>query len=246
VLNPSAVASEDVRVISAYFDGNVRKALVENQEGSTTGFVGLNIQYPISSWSLFWAAAASAAPLEESFGSSILNTANRGALSGFGIDVRLLPATVDQFLVGGRLYMQSSIHRWTVDATTYDVTSNAAALLGTIEYRDSLGEDNPLTVNADLGVAMRGLGGEIARKSLATVRDSVLGSAKTEWIGLQIGLTAQLGYISASASYYHFPGSVPGLSGGLSVVMLSVRPPLFSHKRSWSPPTTVDSQVSQP
>jgi len=232
VANPATLKASDARAISFYADGNVQSLLESADNTSASGSIGLAIQNPYVFAALHVTAAATDEYVTEAYGERLLSTQGGGALSGFGADVRYLPRKWVDLWYGGRTYLQASSSNWVSGADTVSAPLLGIGLAITVEYRDSLGPDNPVSVVGDIGVARRQITGDVGGSANDAFRESILGSTGTGWTGLELGLTIQLHQISARGTYYHFGGGIDGFSNGQIVTSISVKSAIFSSNRT--------------
>ncbi|MES2521579.1 MAG: hypothetical protein V4617_02690 [Gemmatimonadota bacterium] len=231
LVNPVTVEKQRVRTISLYADGNVQSMLESTENTSATGSIGLAIQNPYVFAALHVTAAGTMENVTEAFGGRVLSAGGGGSFSGFGADLRWLPRKWLDLWYGGRTYVQGSSSNWVSGTQSVSAPLVAAGLLATLEYRDSLGVDNPVSVMADIGIARRQIRGNIAQSTNDSFREAILGTRQTGWTGMEAALTIQVHQISARGAYYHFGGNINGLSKGQIVTSISVKSAIFSDRR---------------
>lgn len=98
----------------------------------------------------------------------------------------------------------------------------------------------------DLGLALRGIGGDIAQSANDSLRTRLIGSDKRTKVGLEIGVALQVNGIKAGLTYYSFPGEIPGLSDGQVIAGFSVQSSFLSGKITRALTSGERKELAQP
>lgn len=133
--------------------------------------------------------------------------------------------------IGLHGYLGVSTGRWAVgrDPVTDSVTSSldvpvwGAGLGLSYTFINDHFEDKDVAMVFDVGIATRHLRGDLAADSRAALRDSLIGTRKRNYIGLEAGLALQYENITSSLSYYFFGSDIDGFSHGQVVAGVSIQ-----------------------
>ncbi|MDQ3136411.1 MAG: hypothetical protein M3Q93_02360 [Gemmatimonadota bacterium] len=237
---PQLTTRKDIAVLAGryevYADGNL-KDVVGSTDGTTSASGSLGVSYATEAFSvnLLVNAVGNATPLRDNFGTALLAPAAGSSLNAGVVDVRWNAAQEPKKGLCGtfglRGYGSISSARWQTDTsgTTAGVVTPGAGLGGFCQLLSvhpsapAETEARSLSAVLDIGLAVRGIGGDIAQTANDTIRMRLIGSDTRTKVGLEIGLALQVNGIKAGLTYYSFPGETPGLSDGQVIAGFSVQ-----------------------
>ena len=189
----------------------------------------------------------------KSFGATLLSPATGGPLNAGLIDVRMprlvsvnnckpskdrtgkiKSRKVAKVLCtfGLHVYGSAATTRWATAQTTDGAVTDSADVpfwgfgagpsvtffSGTI---GEAGHQKPVSMVLDVGLVSRHLRGDLYSQD--AIRQSLLGTTKKDFYGLELGLGLQYDNLRAGFSYYFLNGDVPGLSHGQVVAGVSIQ-----------------------
>jgi len=151
--------------------------------------------------------------------------------------------------LGLHTYLGVSTSRWgiTRDPVTDTVTSTidvpvwGAGLGLSYTFIDDRLDNKDLAMVLDVGLATRNLRGDLAADRRSDLRESLLGTDRRNFYGLEMGLAMQYENVGAALTYYFFGSDVDGLSHGQVVAGVSIHAALndwFLGRRSGTPAAT--------
>ncbi|NOT08021.1 MAG: hypothetical protein HOP28_07435 [Gemmatimonadales bacterium] len=248
LVSVSPVASQTLRnlqtsdkaggTVAVYADGNLKNAL--GQEAVTTlasASLGLAIGFARLSVDLLINTIGTASPLEKGFGTTLLAPASGASLAAGLIDIRWFSSkdpSAQITTAGIRGYGSISSARWQVQASPAPAIGAVVGGIGLGGFvalgghvsGDDARRNSAVVALLDIGVAVRGVGGDIASPPNREQYAQAFGG-NTLRIGLELGLQLAVNGAKAGLTYYYFGGSVSGLSRGQVVAGISVQSALF-------------------
>lgn len=239
----------EIRLVTGEYevfaDGNIKDVVGGNADETTaSGSLGLGYSDGRFIVSALVNAVGTATPLTENFGSALLAPAAGASLNAGVLDLRWSAAGRPGRGICGayglHAYASVSSARWQADSagTTFGVVTPGVGigpfcqLLNIKESSPDGGDSRTLAAVLDVGVAVRGIAGDIAQSANDSVRSFLLNGDQRTRVGVEVGLALQLNGLKAGLTLYAFPGEVPGLSDGQVIAGFSVQSPLLSGKIS--------------
>jgi hypothetical protein len=133
--------------------------------------------------------------------------------------------------LGLHTYIGVSTGRWAtaLDPATDTVTETidvpvwGAGIGLTYTFIDRRMEDKDVAMVLDAGIATRHLRGDLAADRRDALRTTLLGTAKRNFYGPEVGLGLQYENITASLTYYFFGSDIDGFSHGQVVAGVSIQ-----------------------
>lgn len=233
-LPPRTLGRDSIQV-RVFADGAVRASVAGQGDGSTAsaGSIGVSVLSARSQFTTQISVATANDTLRDGYGTSILVPASGGRLAAGLVDVRL-PKVYRQW--GVHTYASASSASWfTKNPQATDETIGVAiAGLGASLYREvinqPLGPDNSAAVLVDVGLAYRGLFGDIANSEQQATETKLrtLGTDSEHFIGLELGLTIQVNDVRAALGFFFFDTDATGLGDGQLVAAFSLQGGLLS------------------
>jgi hypothetical protein len=218
--------------VSVFADGNLRQGLGNDNGGTIPGgALGIGLTSTRFNLDLLINIAGNESALTRNHASTILAPGSGGSLAAGFVEGRFRPGE----RLGLRLYGSISSAEWADTASTI----SSSVVIGGIGAGPFLnlfggnieGADGGKTHVAgvfDIGIAWRGLGGDLVTDGTGSAKQIFLGTSNAPNIGLELGLTLQVNDLRAGFTYYYFGGRVPGLSKGQVVAGFSVSSALVS------------------
>jgi hypothetical protein len=227
----------DSMIVSVFGNGNVKSAVSDTSATSVQGVLGVVRSTCSADFTVQLNVAARSDTIKGNFGVSILAPAAGGFLQAGLVDYRSPHA----FRMGGlgrmgpHLYASVSTSNWLLpDTAVVDRVFQATALgLGAGLYKQLLRNDFAgtfVSVGLDLGLAYRGLYGDLAGKADSTFRVRFLNSTKKHFLGPEMGFNLQVGQLKGALHFYYFATDVPGLGRGQVVAGFAVQGDIISRR----------------
>jgi hypothetical protein len=255
IVESAEVPARDELITGEYevfADGNIKDVVGGNpNETTASGSLGIGYSSGQFTVNLLVNAVGTATPLRENFGSALLAPAAGSSLNAGVLDIRWSAASRPTSGLCGtyglRGYASVSSAQWQPDTSgaMYGVVTPGAGLgafCQLLAIRDArAGDKEPRSLAAvlDLGLAVRGIAGDIAQSANDSIRVSLLADDRRTRVGVEVGLGLQLNGLKAALTLYAFPGETPGLSDGQVIAGFSVQSALLSGKIRRTP-TTAD------
>lgn len=237
------------RQVVVFADGNLRSALGQGSDGAqnAAGSIGVSYQSGRFGAQFVVNAVGQAEPVRSNFGASLLAPGSGNSLSAGLLELTYALTRRDAIPVCGtliaRAYGSVSSSEWVEPATQadeeqrYGVVSGGGGTGVRCEFFggsvvNAAGDDVPVDANqvsvfADLGIAFRTIGGDIARTGNDDVRRRLILTSTRPRAGVEVGLGIQVNGLKAGLTFYGFGGEVPGLSDGQVVAGFAVQTTLF-------------------
>jgi hypothetical protein len=206
---------------------------------SATGSLGISTFQPGYSFVGQINIAAKTDTIREEYGTALLNPGSGKALKAGLFDWRAplsrlvncarLPGILEKFFGGDKLRIRAygSVSRaeWALPRVpTADAQPDTAVKVTPVGYGVGLAYSvrranvatKDLAIGLTLGYAQRILKGDGAASTFDAQRARILGTTRTAFSGLEMGLELQFGEITGGITYYTFPraATVPGFSRG--------------------------------
>lgn len=219
----------DSLVVSIVAEGSVRSALTNGSMGSNTpagGALGVSVGEWRRNLTVLINVAGLTDTLKQNVGAALLPPTAGGLTSG------QVSALLDfRQMIGNHgfgLHFYGSVTPAEFEASVSGTEESASAVVEALGaqaswefYNQSLGA-TAISVVADLGLAGRAIGGDVASPSNRPLRNQLLATNSTNFGGLEAGLTLFVKDVRVGVSMYFFPGNVPGLSHAQAVFGVSV------------------------
>src|ERR1043166_3450057 len=224
--------------IRVFADGAIRALVGGQGSGSTAtaGSIGVSIVDSETQFSTQISVATANDTLHDGFGASVLAPASGGRLAAGLADYRRR-----HFWKGWGLhaYASASSARWLTlnpqdakESIAVGAAGLGASLFRTI-INQAVSDNNEVAILLDLGIAYRGLFGDIANADFNAVKLRTLGTIAEHFVGTEIGLTIQVNDVRAGMEFYYFHTHAPGLRDGQLVAGFSLQGGLFSWLTKW-------------
>jgi hypothetical protein len=228
-------AAQQTTRVALFADGNVRGAVI-GKEGATatSGSIGLGVSTRLSNFAAVINIAAKPDTVTRNFGATVVSPATGGALNAGLIDYRWHKQPKGRGW-GWHGYGSISSARWATDTNaagkataTTDVAFLGAGAAASYEVvRGTVGENFAFAA-LDLGLAYRGLFGDIATKANTDLKRRLYGTAGENWLGVEFGVALQINLVKAGINYYFFPRpNARGVTDGQVVAGFSLQANVF-------------------
>jgi hypothetical protein len=228
----------DSMIVSVFGNGNVKSAVSDTTATSVQGVLGVVRSTCAADFTVQLNVAAKADTIKGNFGVSILAPATGGFLQAGLIDFRVPHAfrLAGLGYLGPHFYASVSTSNWLLppDPTGIERTFQATALgLGAGVYKQLLRNDLSgtfVSVGLDVGLAYRGLYGDLASKNDTAFRGIFLETEKKHFLGPEVGFNMQVGQLKGALHFYYFACDVPGLGRGQVVAGFAIQGDIIARR----------------
>ena len=240
----SKFSAGDTLTATAFASGDVRGLATGETDDSESanGALGLSVSSNHVASVGAINVASTLQTIDKDFAAVLLSPSNGKALRSGLAEVRLQQLFGKQ---GLHAYGCVSSSEWVQEEASLNATVVGA---GALIYRQLGLEDdsrNKVQFGLEGGIAIRSILGDAA--SSDSLREVFLGSDRTNFVGLELGMNILVNRVSAGVQFYFFPGrDVEGVTGGQVTTGISIRGDLFSLRggrqdNGFSPPSKAEA-----
>jgi hypothetical protein len=228
---------QDSMVVSVFGNGNIKTAIADTSgQTRVQGAVGVVRSTCRADFTVQLNVAAAGDTLFRDYGTSLLAPATGGFFKAGLVDFRAVDAMRLGALgrIGIHVYGTVSTNNWAVAQGDTSVFQATIAGLGAGVYKQLLRNDLDGTfvnVGLDLGIAYRGLYGDLATSTNQGNRIGALDSKAKHFVGPEIGFSLQVSQVRGALHFYYFPSTdIPGLGRGQVVAGFAVQGGIISRR----------------
>lgn len=187
-------------------------------------FSGVSLLGRPSTWFAQVNAVAVADTVSDGYAATLLNPAT-GSFSGL-LDVQVAGVLSDRLVLHPYVSVSSSV--WRVqEETARAVTAGGAALLAFDVVSGLTVGDKSYALRLEGGPSARILLGDVTSERFEAAGEEALSSGERFFGGLELGMSFQIGDLTAGLQYYHFFGDEDGLTDGQLTGGIGLRAGLF-------------------